>query len=94
MCFLFNSASRALAFWLELVCVLYMMIVITIFFVLEDGTYISMDKCHDYGKIINFLFLEYIVSDIIGAHVGLAITQILSLITNIQWGMRQTAELG
>lgn len=34
-----------------------------------------------------------IISDVVGAHVGLAITQILNLITTIQWGMRQTAEL-
>ncbi|XP_031637356.1 probable multidrug resistance-associated protein lethal(2)03659 isoform X2 [Contarinia nasturtii] len=67
VCYLFNSSSRALSLWLELVCVLYMTIVITIFFVFQN--------------------------DIIGAHVGLAITQILGLITNIQWGMRQTAEL-
>lgn len=32
-------------------------------------------------------------TEIIGAHVGLAITQILGLISTIQWGMRQTAEL-
>lgn len=33
------------------------------------------------------------VLEIIGANVGLAITQILNLITTIQWGIRQTAEL-
>lgn len=32
-------------------------------------------------------------TEIVGAHVGLAITQIMSLISIIQWGMRQTAEL-
>ncbi|XP_055309579.1 probable multidrug resistance-associated protein lethal(2)03659 isoform X2 [Sitodiplosis mosellana] len=67
VCYLFNSTSRALALWLELVCVLYMMIVLTIFFVFKN--------------------------EIIGANVGLAITQILNLITTIQWGIRQTAEL-
>lgn len=35
----------------------------------------------------------YAFSEIIGAEVGLAITQILNMITTIQWGMRQTAEL-
>lgn len=33
------------------------------------------------------------IPEIIGASVGLAITQILSMMTTIQWGMRQTAEL-
>lgn len=35
----------------------------------------------------------FYVLEIIGANVGLAITQILNLITTIQWGIRQTAEL-
>lgn len=34
-----------------------------------------------------------LILGIIGANVGLAITQIMNLITTIQWGMRQTAEL-
>lgn len=37
VCFLFNSLSRALALWLELVCVIYMAIVLIIFFVFEKG---------------------------------------------------------
>lgn len=37
VCYLFNSTSRALALWLEFVCVLYMIIVITIFFVFKNG---------------------------------------------------------
>lgn len=38
VCFLFNSSSRGLALWLELMCVLYMTSVITIFFVFQNGT--------------------------------------------------------
>lgn len=37
VCYLFNSSSRALSLWLELVCVLYMTIVITLFFVFQNG---------------------------------------------------------
>lgn len=36
---------------------------------------------------------QVFILGIIGANVGLAITQIMNLITTIQWGMRQTAEL-
>lgn len=44
------------------------------------------------GNFINNNF-RFFLLEIIGANVGLAITQILNLITTIQWGIRQTAEL-
>lgn len=40
-----------------------------------------------------FSLICFRILEIIGANVGLAITQILNLITTIQWGIRQTAEL-
>lgn len=35
--FLFTAASRALALWLEIICVLYMMSVIAIFLIFDKG---------------------------------------------------------
>lgn len=51
VCFVFNSSSRALALWLELICVLYMTIVIAIFFVFEKSELVwRLFKCHySYG---------------------------------------------
>lgn len=37
VCFLFNASARALAMWLEIVCVLYMTVVVVIFFIFETG---------------------------------------------------------
>lgn len=37
VCFLFNASARALAMWLEIVCVLYMTTVVVIFFIFETG---------------------------------------------------------
>ncbi|XP_055302412.1 probable multidrug resistance-associated protein lethal(2)03659 [Sitodiplosis mosellana] len=65
--YIFKASTRAIAFWLELLCVLYMTVAIVIFLVLDK--------------------------EITGGNVGLAITQILSLISLSQWGVRQTAEL-
>jgi ABC-type multidrug transport system fused ATPase/permease subunit len=65
--FLFISVIRAFAFWLDLVCVLYIGIVTFTFVAMGDKTP--------------------------GGNVGLAITQVISLIGMCQWGMRQTAEL-
>lgn len=36
--FIFKAATRAIAFWLELLCVLYMTIAIAIFLLFEKGT--------------------------------------------------------
>lgn len=39
VCFLFSSLAKALALWLELVCVLYMAVVLLIFFIFEKGKF-------------------------------------------------------
>lgn len=53
VCFLFNSLSRALALWLEVICVFYMAIVLLIFFVFEKGKLKIFMKKRDTFSISN-----------------------------------------
>lgn len=43
VCFLFNASARALAMWLEIVCVLYMTVVVVIFFIFETGNCLKVN---------------------------------------------------
>lgn len=48
--------------------------------------------CVTYVAIVTFTFV-YMGNEVPGGNVGLAITQVISLVFMCQWGMRQTAEL-
>lgn len=49
--------------------------------------------CVIYIAIITFAFVEMDSSQIPGGNVGLAITQVISMVGLTQWGIRQTSEL-
>lgn len=66
--FMFLSITRCFAFWLDLVCVIYI-------------------------AVITYAFVQMDSSNIPGGNVGLAITQVISLVGLTQWGIRQTSEL-
>lgn len=65
---MFLSITRCFAFWLDLICVVYIAVIV-------------------------YTFLEMDSSNIPGGNVGLAITQVISLVGLTQWGIRQTSEL-
>lgn len=102
--YIFAASSRALALWLETVCVVYMGVVLSIFLLVDKGeceqcvfvaavaTTISCTKTITINWRKTFGIFRFEI-DSIGGNVGLAITQILNLIMQSQWGMRQTAEL-
>lgn len=66
-CFLFMSTSRAFGFYIDLICQLYIGMIITVFTVFDGLAVVS--------------------------NIGLIITQSMSLLLMLQWGIRQTAEL-
>lgn len=65
---MFLSITRCFAFWLDLICVIYI-------------------------AVITYAFVQMDSSNIPGGNVGLAITQVISLVGLTQWGIRQTSEL-
>ncbi|KAL6438750.1 hypothetical protein ACFW04_004624 [Cataglyphis niger] len=66
-CFLFLATSRAFGFYIDIICQLYIGVIIVAFTIFEDLAVVG--------------------------NIGLTITQIMSLINMLQWGIRQTAEL-
>ncbi|XP_072760244.1 probable multidrug resistance-associated protein lethal(2)03659 isoform X3 [Anoplolepis gracilipes] len=66
-CFLFLATSRAFGFYIDIICQLYIGVIIVAFTIFEDLAIVG--------------------------NIGLTITQIMSLINMLQWGIRQTAEL-
>lgn len=85
--FLFTASGRAMALWSELLCAVYMSVVIGIFFVFQNGKSIPMF----FSIVANFHSFSHSLTE--SGTVGMAITQIMTLVMAIQWGMRQTAEL-
>lgn len=99
--FLFTYASRGFAFWLDLICLVYIAVVTYSFLVFSIG----MDFLFDYVKVecsaydtstaiaIYLLIKHFIFIESQSGNVGLAILSSINLIGMCQWGMRQSAEL-
>lgn len=67
--------------------------VLTIFLIFADGKTIHQYQVSVFQEKVPRLTISISSLGTVGGNVGLAITQILSLISMCQWGMRQTAEL-
>lgn len=60
--FLFKASTRAIAFWLEIICVFYMTVAIVIFVAFEKGkNHKYMEKTNSFTITIklNFFFLKF-----------------------------------
>lgn len=89
--FLFLATTRGFAFWLDIICFIYITLVVYSFPLLGEGKFIILFFHLKWS--INFNEKIDCPPGIIGANVGLVITQVISLIGMCNWGIRQTAEL-
>lgn len=97
-CYIFKASTRAIAFWMEWICVIYMAVAVTIFLFFDLSKWyrtvnifnaINEQKNRFWTKWNHMFFIVGVSS----GNVGLAITQILSLISLSQWGVRLSAEV-
>nr|CAD7445770.1 unnamed protein product [Timema bartmani] len=90
--YLFIASSRTFGFWLDIACLVYIVIVTLSFLVIGGGhDAVLVDEWRVSRHRINPL--ASFVPDEFGGNVGLAITQAIGLTGMCQWGMRQSAEL-
>nr|CAD7458628.1 unnamed protein product [Timema tahoe] len=90
--YLFIASSRTFGFWLDIACLVYIVIVTLSFLVIGGGhDAVLVDEWRVSRHGINPL--ASFVPDEFGGNVGLAITQAIGLTGMCQWGMRQSAEL-